>query len=40
MEIRLAEKKDIPAILALYKQLFAEAARMQPYSFRTSEQTE
>lgn len=40
MEIRLAEKKDIPAILALYKQLFAEAARMQPYSFRASEQTE
>ena len=40
MEIRLAEKKDIPAILALYKQLFAEAARMQPYSFRASEQKE
>ncbi len=40
MEIRAAVSADIPALLALYRDLFEEAARLQPYNFRAAEPKE
>lgn len=37
MEIRAAVYEDIPALLKLYRDLFEEAAQLQPYNFQAAE---
>lgn len=38
MEIRLATREDIEPVFRLYKTLFADMSRLQPYSFREADQ--